>query len=102
MEPVADCRKVDFPAVHRPCDMTAVEVSRVVDPAVTRVNQGIIVRRIHLALDSDAMRFQGVEQRSDSLGNASQRVGGLNRLFGPDHFFLAFTATLSDLLADLA
>jgi len=52
--------------------MAAVKIAGVIDAAVNRIEQWIIVGRVELSFDHRLVRFHGFKNGPDPLGDAAQ------------------------------
>ena len=99
MKPVSHSGQIYFPAVEGIGNMTAVEVAGMVDASVVWIHKRVVVNRVDFPLKSRTMLPQGIQSRSQSLGNTAKRVGVLNGLIGSNNtlvrlaVFLAYTFT---------
>ncbi len=69
-------------AVHGDARVLREEVARVVDLLGVRIDQGIVVGAVRLDLDLSGRHGQSVDNRSDELRQAAQRIAVLNELPG--------------------
>src|SRR5687767_1730761 len=60
--------------VHHKGDVTSIEVSSVEDEAFLGVNQRVVIHAVDLHLQNAAKRKKGIDQHTDDVGGAPDRI----------------------------